>query len=111
VGFPVDPDRGVGVGRLDEAEHLPAPLVHPVLEVVDSVLVLGADIGGVAFGGVGFGDVFGGGPSGGLSCTSMKTAIAAPFCGLRSRSVAATSQECTASELASIVVYAGGAAD
>jgi hypothetical protein len=56
VGFPVDPDRGVGVWCLDKAEDLAALLVDPVLEVVDPVLVLGPDVGFV-----GLGDVLGGG--------------------------------------------------
>src|SRR5215207_7116891 len=59
VGFAVHADRGVGVRRFDQAEHLAGLLVDPVLEVVDPVLVLGPDIGGV-----GLGDVLGGGPLG-----------------------------------------------
>jgi hypothetical protein len=35
---------GLGVRRLDEAENLPLLLVHPVLLVVDTVVVLVLDV-------------------------------------------------------------------
>jgi hypothetical protein len=56
-GFAMHAHCGVGVGCLDQAEHLAGLLVDPVLEVVDSVLVLGPDVSGV-----GLGDILGGGP-------------------------------------------------
>jgi len=55
MGFSVDPDRGLGVWCLDQAEDLAALLIHPILEVVDPVLVLGLDVGRM-----GLGDVLGG---------------------------------------------------
>ena len=57
VGLAVDPARGLGVGRLDQAEHLPGALVEPVLLVVDAVGALDLEVAGV-----GSGDGLGGEP-------------------------------------------------
>src|SRR5829696_8036478 len=66
MGFSVDPDRGLGVWCLDQAEDLAALLIHPIFEVVDPVLVLVWTSAEWAWA-----TSLAVAPSGRLSCTSM----------------------------------------